>query len=121
MHALTHSRSLSHSYVAAVQTAVSALRYNGSGEWLASGGKDTDVVVWDVVGEAGLCRLRGHRDQVTDVVFLARHKRLVSCSKDTLVRVWDLHTQHCVQTVVGHRVEVKSLMNFRSLIETGVS
>jgi len=88
---------------------VSALRYNGSGEWLASGGKDTDVVLWDVVGEAGLCRLRGHRDQVTDVVFVERHKRLVSCSKDTLVRVWDLHTQHCVQTVVGHRAEVWAL------------
>ena len=31
---------------------MSALRYNGSGEWLASGGKDTDVVL--VIGANGL-------------------------------------------------------------------
>ena len=31
---------------------------------LASGSRDTDVVVWDVAAEAGLFRLRGHRDQV---------------------------------------------------------
>ena len=43
---------------------VSALRFSRSGALLASGSKDTDVVVWDVAGEAGLYRLRGHRDQV---------------------------------------------------------
>eukprot|EP00897_Mesotaenium_endlicherianum_P000518 jgi/Mesen1/10467/ME000082S09971 len=89
--------------------AVTALRYNRASGLLASGGKDTDVVVWDTVAEAGLFRLRGHRDQVTDVVFVERVRCLVSASKDTLVRVWDLDTQHCVQTLVAHRCEVWSL------------
>lgn len=44
--------------------AVTALRYNKVGSLLASGSKDNDVVLWDVVGETGLFRLRGHRDQV---------------------------------------------------------
>lgn len=35
---------------------------------LASGSFDTDLILWDVVGEAGLYRLRGHKDQVTDLV-----------------------------------------------------
>ncbi|GBG68516.1 hypothetical protein CBR_g3060 [Chara braunii] len=91
------------------KSAVTALRYNASGEMLASGAKDTDVIIWDVGGEAGLFRLRGHRDQVTDVVFLERSQKVVSCSKDTFVRVWDLNTQLCVQTVVGHRSEVWSV------------
>ena len=43
---------------------VSALRFSRNGALLASGSKDTDIVVWDVAGEAGLYRLRGHRDQV---------------------------------------------------------
>ena len=43
---------------------VTALRYSRSGALLASGSRDTDVVVWDVAAEAGLFRLRGHRDQV---------------------------------------------------------
>lgn len=44
--------------------AVTALRYNKLGSMLASGSKDNDIILWDVVGETGLFRLRGHRDQV---------------------------------------------------------
>lgn len=43
---------------------MSALRFSRSGALLASGSKDTDIVVWDVAAEAGLYRLRGHRGQV---------------------------------------------------------
>lgn len=50
------------------QSAVSALRYNSTGGLLASGSRDTDIILWDVLGEAGLVRLRGHKDQVTDLV-----------------------------------------------------
>lgn len=44
--------------------AVKIIRYNKLGSLLASGSKDNDIILWDVVGEAGLFRLRGHRDQV---------------------------------------------------------
>lgn len=54
-------------------------------------------------------RLRGHRDQVTDLVFLDSSKKLVSSSKDKFVRVWDLEMQHCIQIVSGHHSEVWSL------------
>lgn len=50
-----------------------ALRYNKLGSLLASGSKDNDVILWDVVGETGLFRLRGHRDQV-----LTSHNFLIS-------------------------------------------
>ncbi|KAI5427587.1 hypothetical protein KIW84_032841 [Lathyrus oleraceus] len=49
--------------------AVTTLRYNKVGLLLASGSKDNDVV-----GETGLFRLRGHRDQVKDVVFIGSGK-----------------------------------------------
>ena len=103
--------------------AVTALRFARDGALLASGSRDTDIVVWDVASEAGLFRLRGHRGEVTDLAFLkggavsaagagavgggdgGGHGRnaLVSCSKDGTTRVWDLDTQHCSQTVVGGR------------------
>jgi U3 small nucleolar RNA-associated protein 12 len=90
--------------------AVTALRFDSAGGLLASGAADTDVVVWDVVAESGLFRLRGHTDQVNDLVFLsadaASGAKLVTASKDELVKVWDLDTQHCCQTVAGHRGEV---------------
>lgn len=47
---------------------VTALRYNQQGDLLASGAQDTDIIVWDVAAESGLYRLRGHQDQVTDLV-----------------------------------------------------
>ena len=47
-----------------LQTAVTALRFSRSGSQVASGGQDTDVIVWDVVAQAGLFRLRGHHGQV---------------------------------------------------------
>jgi U3 small nucleolar RNA-associated protein 12 len=35
---------------------VTALAFNEQGTQLASGSQDTDLIVWDVVGEAGLYR-----------------------------------------------------------------
>ena len=48
--------------------AVTAMRYNASGATLATGAQDTDVILWDVVAETGLFRLRGHTSEVTDLV-----------------------------------------------------
>ena len=47
------------------RSAVSTLKYAADGSLLASGGRDTDIVIWDVVSEAGLYRLKGHRGQVS--------------------------------------------------------
>jgi len=68
-------------------------------------------VVWDVTGETGLFRLRGHRGQITDLAFLGGSgaDKLASSSKDELVKVWDLDTQHCCQTVVCRGGEVWAL------------
>ena len=88
--------------------AVSSLAYDATGGLLASGGRDTDVVVWDVVAEEGAARLKGHKDEVTDLVFLPG-RRILSSSKDTHCKLWELGTQTCVQTLVGHRSQVWSV------------
>ncbi|BGP18651.1 hypothetical protein JCM10213_002895 [Rhodosporidiobolus nylandii] len=53
------------------KSAVTALAWDADGARLASGSKDTDIIVWDTVGEVGLFRLRGHRDQVTGLAFIS--------------------------------------------------
>lgn len=40
--------------------------------------QDTDVIVWDVINESGLYRLRGHKDAVTQVLFLKEKNLLVT-------------------------------------------
>ena len=79
--------------------------------------------------------LRGHRDQVTSVHFIANESTqpstssgsnndlLLTTSKDTFMKLWDLSTQHCIQTVVAHRSEIWSLdLDLeRDLILTGAA
>ena len=48
--------------------AVTALRYSANGSQLASGSQDTDIILWDVIAETGLFRLRAHTAEVTDLV-----------------------------------------------------
>lgn len=107
------------------QTAISCMAYDSTGTLLASGGRDSDIVIWDAVSCTGQCRLRGHKDAVTGVAFISRggglsgssgQQLVVSVSKDTLLKVWDVSTQHCIQTIVGHRSEIWSLaVHFPSL------
>lgn len=94
--------------------------FDKSGTRLASGSKDTDVVVWDLVAEVGQYKLRGHKDQVTGVRFVEAESRsqdggdgeemaldesgdgfLLTTGKDSLIKLWDLSSKHCVETHVA--------------------
>eukprot|EP00927_Polykrikos_kofoidii_P015646 TRINITY_DN16980_c0_g1_i1.p1 TRINITY_DN16980_c0_g1~~TRINITY_DN16980_c0_g1_i1.p1 ORF type:complete len:961 (+),score=166.76 TRINITY_DN16980_c0_g1_i1:102-2984(+) len=111
---------------------VSSLAFDRAGHLLASGSHDTDIVIWDIVSETGVARLRGHVDQITAVVFwsgdegssggrtsagdatsssgvVSEDCRLVSASKDRFVRIWSVMLQLCLQTIPEHKVEVWSL------------
>lgn len=112
------------------RSAISALVFDQGGVRLASGSKDTDIIVWDLVAEIGLFRLRGHKDQVTALQLLqiseiqhhtesmdtdpisvpvngnAHHREhhagfLLSTSKDGLIKIWDVGSQHCIESHVA--------------------
>ena len=81
-----------------------------SGTLVATGGRDTEIVVWDLLSEMGVCRLSGHKGEITSLSFLPSSSDfLVSGSKDGLVKVWSLKLQICVQTVTEAKSEVWSL------------
>jgi U3 small nucleolar RNA-associated protein 12 len=58
------------------KSAVTVIQYNPAGSLLASGSKDCDIILWDVIGEAGLFRLRGHRDQASLSLFIFIHIKM---------------------------------------------
>lgn len=60
------------------KAAITSLKYDQLGGRLASGSKDTDVIVWDVISECGLYRLKGHKDAITQALFLREKNLLVS-------------------------------------------
>ncbi|KAF4719979.1 Dip2/Utp12 protein, partial [Perkinsus olseni] len=98
------------------RTAVNVLKFSRGGFQLCSGGADNDVIVWDVVAETGMCRLSGHKDQVTDLALLHENESpdaslayVVSVSKDTTCKLWSVGTQICVQTCGESRGELWSV------------
>ena len=113
------------------RSAITTLAFDKTGVRLASGARDTDIIVWDLVAEIGLYKLRGHKGQITALHFLnpsssqehdARNSEvsgngatadghppigedhagfLLTTSKDALIKIWDLESQHCIETHVA--------------------
>ncbi|KAH8602757.1 WD40-repeat-containing domain protein [Bisporella sp. PMI_857] len=106
------------------RAAITILTFDKSGVRLASGSKDTDLIVWDLVQERGEFLLRGHKDQITGLYFLEPEAPkvaeedgeihsdsagpfgtsegfLLSTGKDALIKVWDLASKHCIETHVA--------------------
>lgn len=112
------------------KSAVTTLNFNHSGNYLASGGKDTLIYVWDLIGESVLYKLTGHTNNILKVRFHqtnmnvssmnANNKEssnnnyedydkieiLISSSKDSTVKLWNLKSQETLQTIADlvHKV-----------------
>lgn len=78
--------------------------------------QDTEVIVWDIVGERGLHRLSGHKGAITQALFMAGHDVLISSAKDSFVKFWDLETAHCFKTLTAHKAEVRQKIKNNNFI-----
>jgi U3 small nucleolar RNA-associated protein 12 len=102
------------------RSAITILAFDKLGVRLASGSKDTDVIIWDLVAEVGKYKLRGHKDQVTGLQFVEPSREveyegqpqamsvesdaegfLLTTGKDSLIKLWDLSTRHCIETHIA--------------------
>jgi len=105
------------------RSAITHLVFDREGLRLASGSKDTDIILWNLLNEAAEYKLRGHKDQITGLAFLDQSEvvgdedvsdagnfraqnvepenYLLSTSKDSLIKLWDLTTPHCIETHVA--------------------
>lgn len=102
------------------KSAITHLAFDKSGVRLASGSKDTDVIVWDLVAEVGQFKLRGHKDQITGLHFVEPEAQagdeedvqamaldgdaegyLLTTGKDSLIKLWDLSSRHCIETHIA--------------------
>ncbi|MCS7238045.1 MAG: WD40 repeat domain-containing protein [Thermoguttaceae bacterium] len=69
---------------------LSAVAIDPSGSFLATGGDDHLVRIWDAHSLKLLARLEGHTDWVNAVAFVRGSNRLVTAGQDGRVMLWDL-------------------------------
>lgn len=85
---------------------------------LASGGKDTDVVIIDTITSTGKCRLTGHSGSITDTCFYENDQInntdiVISSSTDKQIKFWNIATQCCFQTIVDHTTVIYAIALLR--------
>jgi hypothetical protein len=80
----------------------SSADYHPNGEFLAIGGGDGTVRVWDPATGSTVTVLEGHTSRVWGVGWSPDGTRLASASADETVRVWDPATGSTVTVLEGH-------------------
>lgn len=79
---------------------------SSSGKFVATGGKDNRLVVWDAETLKPLKVFKQHRGSVTGLVFRRNTNQLYSCSSDRTCKVWSLDELAYLETLFGHQDEV---------------
>jgi WD40 repeat protein/DNA-binding SARP family transcriptional activator len=80
--------------------------FSTDNRWMASGGSDGSVALWDVQDPANAylhSTLHGHTERVFAVAFSADGSYLASAGADQNVCLWDAQTHQLLYTLKGHR------------------
>eukprot|EP00054_Salpingoeca_dolichothecata_P036582 m.7969 g.7969 ORF g.7969 m.7969 type:complete len:409 (+) comp6851_c0_seq1:73-1299(+) len=72
------------------------------GPFLATGGRDKVVKIFDAGTGTCLQSFAGHDDWITGLVFHPGGKFLLSCADDKTIRIWDLANKRCSKTLEAH-------------------
>jgi WD40 repeat protein len=95
---------------------VQALAFSPDGRWLASGGYDRSVIVWNLSSGREEFRLEAHqaaappqqhslnKEAIDGLTFNSNGTRLVSVEVSGVIRVWNLQTRKLLFAINPHRV-----------------
>ena len=72
-----------------VNAAISALKYNREGNWLATGDSKGNVVIRDAKSFEEIENLEGHKSRIYDIDFNIDDNQMATSSLDGTVRIWD--------------------------------
>ncbi|XP_068702337.1 U3 small nucleolar RNA-interacting protein 2-like isoform X1 [Montipora foliosa] len=88
---------------------VLCLAVTSDNKYLASGGRDRVVHIWDATSLCHLHTFRGHKDAVSGTAFRKGTHQLFSCSHDRTVKIWNLDEMAYVETLFGHEDSVTAV------------
>lgn len=108
------------------KSAVTTIQFNKSMNLLATGSKDTNVFIWDIVGESVLYKLAGHKDNITKVLFYKikfenydEIETIISCSKDSTIKIWNIKSQETLQTIADLVYKVTDFIIYENWLIVG--
>ncbi|KAJ6259902.1 Beta-TrCP [Drechslerella dactyloides] len=79
---------------------------SSDGKFVATGGRDSRIVIWDAETVKPLRVFKHHRDAVNGLVFRRGTNTLYSCSSDRTIKLWSLDEMTYVETLFGHQDSV---------------
>jgi len=92
---------------------VLAIACTTDGKYVASGGRDSTIRLWDVRSNELIDTFKGHRDIVSTLTFQDYTHTLFSGSHDRTVKIWNMTERMYVDTLFGHQAEVTSISCLR--------
>ncbi|QDS72771.1 hypothetical protein FKW77_004683 [Venturia effusa] len=90
--------------------AILCLAISSSGKFLATGGADKRLVIWDTATLKPLKSFHQHRDSVLSVSFRRGTHTLFSASADRTIKIWSLDEMAYIETLFGHQDHVVNIV-----------
>lgn len=92
--------------IEAKQMAVNQITWSRDGRWLATGGNDNNIKIWEMPSGTLIKVLEGHRNPVYSLALSANGETLASGGRDGSVRLWDTTTWVQRAILRGHKHSV---------------
>jgi Prp8 binding protein len=92
------------------EDSVFTVKFDPTGEHLASAGRDKRILLWNVFGDAeNYAMLEGHKNAIVELHWMEGGSSLVTASADKSAIVWDATTGSSVRRYAGHGDFVNSV------------
>ena len=88
---------------------ISSIAISSDNKYIASGGMDKTVRIWNLQDKTQEAVLRGHNEEVSSVAITSDNKYIVSGGKDRTVRIWNLRDRTQEAVLKGHSNSIISL------------
>jgi|GEM_PF-2404952 len=88
---------------------VFSLAYSPDGKYLASGNKDSKIMIWDIDKQKMIKMVEGHKEKIYSLSYSPNGKYLVSGGLDSRIKIWDTSTWKVIKTIKNHVAGVRSI------------